>query len=239
MKFLFLDFETTWTQPVDATKCNIIEIGAVLYCPYSRVPEVLNNTLVYHEAYGKIPPELENLTGISQELLEREGMDPKLALIELNKLIKKSTHVVAHNGTKFDKIVYEKECERHGLEVIDRVWIDTKLDIPYPDTIKTRKLTYLAAEHGFLNPFTHRALFDCLTMLKVFEKYQYDKVIQNAKSPIYRVIAQVSYDDRHLAKERGYYWDGEKKVWYKELKESFVKKEKEEAPFNIVTIKEE
>ena len=44
----------------------------------------------------------------------------------------------------------------------------------------------------------------------------------------------MSFQDKDLAKARGYYWDGPTKTWFKPMKLSQFEKEKEEAPFVCV-----
>ena len=87
-----------------------------------------------------------------------------------------------------------------------------------PPAITTRKLTHLAAEHGFLNPFPHRAVSDVLTMLKVLSHYDIAPVLESARQPSFTVKACVSYDDREKAKARGYRWDAARKIWTKIVK---------------------
>ena len=230
MLLLGLDFETTWTEPVDPTRARITEIGAVLFDWDLGKPIQLLSTYVWDEDYPKSPDKLVKLTGITDDMLKSMGKSSMTALIELNALIKKADYVVAHNGSIFDKIIYENESSKYG-NTVSKPWIDTRIDVDYPEEISTRKLTHLAAEHGFVNPFAHRALFDALTMLKLLDHYPIDKVIANSKFPLIHSIAKVSYQDRDLAKARGYYWDGENKTWFKPMKENRFEQEEKDAPF--------
>lgn len=237
MYILGLDFETTWTDPVNPKLARPTEVGAVLYDTEKRMPVRIYNSLVYDPSdYPSSPQELVDLTGISDDMLEKNGIMPNEMLEVLNSLMDISDYVLAHNGTEFDKVIYEEECERWGARVVELHWIDTKTDVPYPDHIKTRKLTHLAADHGFANPFSHRALFDVLTMLKVCEEYDFTEIVKLSKEPNVTVVANVSYHDRELAKKRGYYWDGENKRWKKQMKENQVAQEEKDAPFRIVVL---
>lgn len=230
---LGIDFETTWTEPVSPMLARPTELGAILYDTEGRKPLKMYNTLVYDGDYPPSPDELVQLTGITDEMLKEHSIGPASMLDTLNSMIEECDYMVGHNGLEFDKIIYEQECERWAMRPVDMPWIDTKTDVPYPDHIKTRKLTHLAADHGFANPFSHRALFDVLTMLKVMEEYDFNEIIELSKQPNVRVIANVSYHDRELAKKRGYYWDGENKRWTKVMKEEQAKKEKMEAGFPV------
>ena len=84
-------------------------------------------------------------------------------------------------------------------------------DVPYPETIATRKLTYLAADHGIVNPFAHRALFDVITMMQtcveLFRKRNPTAVFPEpeCRSHPHGVMT------REAAKQMGFRWDGQNK----------------------------
>lgn len=231
MKLLALDFETTWENPVDVKVLRITEIGAVLMDWGTKSPLLMMSEFVHSPEYPKSPTELVELTGITDEMLVKYGKNPRTSLKDLNVLMREADYVVAHNGSLFDRPLYKNECYRHVVDIVDTPWIDTRTDIIYPSNIKARKLTHLAAEHGFVNPFAHRALFDCLTMMKVLSLYPIEEVIALAKEPLINCVARVSYQDRDLAKSRGYYWNGEDKSWFKPMKESQFEEEEANAPF--------
>ena len=91
----------------------------------------------------------------------------------------------------------------------------------------TNNLNYLAADHGFINPFAHRAIFDVLTMFKVLENYDLNKIVENSKEEKVNLIAQVSYSERNKAKALGYKWiDGS---WKKTVRNSQIEVEREKA----------
>jgi DNA polymerase III subunit epsilon len=240
---LGLDFETTG---LDFDKDRITEIGAVLWDCASNAPVVIYNELVHHADAPPITEEITKLTGITQTMIDEFGVRPAVAFTELNRLIQKATHVVAHNGSGFDKPMLEAQMKRYAsasevgpLRDIERnfewtkPWVDTCIDIDFPPHITTRKLTHLAAEHGFLNPFSHRAAFDVLTMLKVLALYPLQPVLESAALPMKTLIACVSYDDREKAKARGYRWRGESKTWVRHMKAHKAEAEKAEAGFRV------
>jgi DNA polymerase III epsilon subunit-like protein len=231
MLLLGIDFETTWTEPVSPMLARPTEVGAVLYDTEDRKPKRIYSALVCDGDYPPSPEALVKLTGITDQMLKDHGIGPASMLDSLNDLICECDYMVGHNGIEFDKVIYEQECDRWAMRTVDKPWIDTKTDVPYPEEIKTRKLTYLAAEHGFANPFSHRALFDVLTMLNIMERYDFDEIIKLSHEPNVKVIASVSFKDKDLAKKRGYYWDGEEKIWAKVMKAKQAEKEKAEAPF--------
>lgn len=224
MLLLGLDFETTG---LDFAKDRIIEVGAVLWDTTRGVPVRMLSELVSHPDSDECPEvseEITRITGITQADLDQFSVPWMEARRALNGMALAADAVVAHNGTGFDQPMLCAHLDRleHSqaphLEIWRGPWIDTCTDVDYPPAITTRKLTHLAAEHGFLNPFPHRAVSDVLTMLKVLSHYDIGPVLESSRQPSFTVRAMVSYDDREKAKARGYRWDGGKKVWTKIVK---------------------
>ncbi|MFK8139296.1 MAG: exonuclease domain-containing protein [Bdellovibrionales bacterium] len=214
MLLLGLDLETTglsWEFD------RIIEIGAVVWDTDESRPVAIQSELV-NIGEQSLPKIISDLTGIFDKDLAKFGISEKQALLSTINLAEHCDYVVAHNGNSFDKKFLDKALESHGLE-LSLPWIDTMHDVPYSDGIKTRKLSYLATEHAFLNPYSHRACFDVLTMFKVLENYDINEVVELSKSPTVKVQAVVSYDDRNKAKEAGFRWDSSNRAWVKEMKE--------------------
>lgn len=233
MKILSLDFETTWTNPVDVSKARITEVGAVLFDWESKKPLEIFSQFLHDNTYPESPPELVALTGITDEMLKEFGLPPIAQLDYLTHLMAKADYIVAHNGAGFDRPLLGHELARENMIMPETLWLDTRMDILYPSHIKSRKLVYLAAEHGFLNPFAHRAIFDCLTTFEILKRYPIEDTIALAKQPMVWAIARVSFQQKHLAKDAGYYWDGERKLWFKPMKESLFMNEKENQPFVV------
>jgi DNA polymerase-3 subunit epsilon len=239
MYLLGLDFETTG---LDVTQDRIIEVGAVLWDTEIEAPIQMLNALV--NSGVQVSQEITSLTGIRQADVDKFGIQPLEALTLLADLMAESEVVVAHNGNGFDRPLLECECKRHNVELLDMHWIDTTLDVPYPESTKTRKLVHLAAEHGFINPFAHRALSDVLTMLKVLSHYDIQEVVRISKEPNITLVAQVKkpWEDAapegakevDKAKARGYRFNGGNKKWLKTVKQSDIQKERVHGEF-IVT----
>lgn len=218
MLVLGLDFETTGLNPeLD----RVTEIGAVLWCTERRCPVEMYSQLIFEDNYPEITKEITEITGIDKKMLDMHAVGINEGLAKLVGLMSKADAYMAHNA-EFDKNFFIAEMQRNTeLKVIDfeKPWIDSQCDLPYPNKIKTRKLEHLAAEHKFLNPFSHRALFDVLTMFQVFNQYSLEEVLRYATTPNITVKANVKYDTRHLAKEQGFRWNGEDKQWEKVIKE--------------------
>jgi len=226
MLLLGIDVETTG---LDTEKDRITEIGAVLWDSEAKKPLAMLSELCVFEDMPELSELIINLTGITQDMLDNYAVFPKELFIELFSLMRVADACVAHNAP-FDKGMLESNAKSIDLELPDIPWIDTTVDVPYPDNIKTRKLTHLAAEHGFVNPFAHRAVFDVLTMLVVLSNYDAAEVLELSKSPSVILVANTKKPwldqapegkkQSDLAKCLGFRWNGAKKTWEKQVKQA-------------------
>jgi len=240
-----LDFETTG---LDTAKDLVTEVGAVLWDTDAHRPVSVMSTLVYHEgedgqAPAPLTPEIVRLTGITDDDLKRYGVAPGRAFLDLRAFAQTARYILAHNGKAFDRPMWQSNAARLGLTLPETPWIDTDADIPYPDHIGTRKLTYLCAEHGFVNPFSHRAVFDVLSMLKVVACYDFAEIIAYSEQPTLtvKIIVPPPWEDaavgNNKAKELGFRYDGASKTWRKQLKENRLGKETNAAsPYKVVIV---
>lgn len=230
MKILGIDYETTGLDP---QKDRITEAGLVLWDSDSKQPVRITGFLVKTPA--PVSAEITALTGITNELLATYGVEPKSALTATLGMIAQADFMCAHNGTDFDRLFLEAECARIGTGPKTLPWIDTRTDLPVAayKRGKSASLKYMAADHGFVYP-AHRAVNDVLAMFEILAMYDIDEVIKRAQTPNVHVRAVVSFDDKHLAKERGYFWKPDAKLWVKPLKADEVDAEKLAAPFPVV-----
>jgi len=235
VRLIGIDVETTGLDPeVD----EITEIGwAVFDAKNWRKPLALHSHLITVES--PIRPEITELTGIDQALLKEAGISASSVLALLASHIEQFgvSYMVAHNAD-FDRAFIEKAWAKYSVPHKKTPWLDTKKDIPFPREYASRSLVTLAAEHGFLNPFPHSALFDVVTMMKILEKYDIEKVVAYHNEPNVFVKAMVDYDSRDKAKKRGYSWQEhsgrfEERSWIKCIKVSQLENEKNSAPFSV------
>lgn len=223
-----LDFETTG---VDVAKDDIIEVGAVLWdterAAPLRIMSVLVNPCIESEGPPELSTEIQELTGILPADLEKYGVSTGNACTALSKLCKDAEWIVAHNGLDFDRPMLVNACNPESRphlfgEMFPQPWIDTMMDIPLKPRIVKSSLSLLAAQHGFLNPFEHRAVFDVMTMLKLAQHYSWDEIVARAKTPAVRVIAQVPFEQKDLAKASKFYWDPNRRVWTKVMRQGVI-----------------
>lgn len=235
MILLGIDVETTGLDPeVD----EITEIGAVLYDTELKTPIKIYSELVIGEK--EIPDNVIELTGITNELRNEHGIHQVNVARHVFEMIKKADYFVAHNA-KFDySFILKLLKKRLDLSETGDIAIDvicTQKDIEYPEGCRHKNLLYVSAYYGFINPFPHRAVTDVFTMLKVLDNFDINEVIEFSKMPEVEVIAHVSFAEKDKAKDAGFKWNPENKIWFKILKEKHFEAEKETYNFKYEVLK--
>ena len=211
MLLVGVDTETTGLSPTDD---RITEIGAVAWDTDHATPVAFFHRFIKQEK--PLPDFIKELTGLTDEILTKYGVPESQAFTEFTHFIGGSEYLVAQNAP-FDKGMIEAGYLRNSLFIPEKQWVDTVKDVPYPPRIKTKSLVSVAAEHGFLNPFPHRALTDVLTMLTVMSKYPIEKILENALEPKVLIWAKTTYKEKDLAKAAGFYYNSERKMWFKSI----------------------
>jgi DNA polymerase-3 subunit epsilon len=208
----------------------------VLWDTVLKAPIKLFGTLVDPGSYAVWEGATEHtlaavdVNGITPELCDKYGMDDEKALKYVLSWYGSADVACAHNGNFFDRPLLDAWAARYGLDSQkSKTWIDTMIDIERPKK-NSGRLVYMAADHGFLNPFPHRAMFDVMTTLTTLNKYDLDPVLTLAKSPTKVVKALVPFEQKDLAKSRGYfpvYENGKFARWELPVKEINVERERE------------
>ena len=224
-----IDLETGGAFDLPLEENFIVELGLVVWDTDLNSPVALHNWLVNE---GKeMHPEASEYNGITNKMLQEWGEPQCEVLNQTAIIIESCDYIVAQNGGNFDEPIIMNASEFERITFPKKHWIDTKTDVPYPKNCMSRNLTYLTAFHKMVNCFAHRAVTDVLMMMEILSKYPLDKVLEISHSPTLRVVADVSFDKKHLAKDAGFYWDGSRKEWFKDIKELFYKDEASKWPF--------
>lgn len=212
---------------------RVIEIGAALWDWDAGQPVSMISEIVNEPDRLKISSELEDLTGISETICTKWGLEGKhieATLRNLAAMMNRADYCMAHNGTNYDEPMLEAMFKRFNLEMPATVWIDTMVDIEFPFKIKGRSMALLEHAHGFINPFPHRAITDVLAMFKIVSHYDINRMTKLAESPIVKIIAKLNAPNwrnanevdafnkikNKVAKAR-FKWNPSKKIWYKEI----------------------
>ena len=217
MRGLFLDFEAT---DKDVQTARITQVAFSVWDIEEKKELYHFSSLILPEGEYEIDPVAAQITGISKEQLEKFGAPFLEAFSVLVGHFSGVDFLAAHNLHNYDLPLLKNELNRVGRELgATPLLVDTRFDIPWPEHIETRKLTYLGAEFGIVNPAAHSARHDVDLMALLLFRFPIEKTMERAKSPQVWVRANVSYDNREKAKAHRFLWDGNNKWWVKLLKQ--------------------
>ena len=218
---LIIDTETSGLDP-DAHHC--LEIGAILFDIPSRQVLAQMSCLFpvesnAAEAINRIPAAVTRLP---------QPWKPGLDYFQ--ELLNAADLLVAHNAA-FDR----QWLGRGHLPATNLPWLCSMEDMRWPKEKQLRSrpsVRDLALAYEIPVWAAHRALSDCIYLAEVFRRCdQLEQLIERGLEPRSLMRAQVSYDDRQLAREAGFRWnDPVKGAWTRRLSAS----EAEELPFAVV-----
>ena len=205
---LILDTETTALRP-DEGQC--IEVGAVLF----HVPQRAVLTQVsFLLPCDRNPAEAVN--GIPAEVTRLRQPWPS-ALACFQAMAAQADAVLAHNAS------FDRQWFGQGhLPLLEKPWICSMEDMRWPASLglrSTPSVVSLALAYGVPVWAAHRALTDCTYLVQVFQRcVDLEQRLSAALEPRSLMRAEVSYSDRHLAREAGFRWDQPvAKAWTRRL----------------------
>ena len=218
MKLLITDLETTGLDP---KQDKIIEVGAILYSvEYQCTLQQLSTLLPCEENPTEAINKINHLatTEVSNN-----------ALLQIYKeWVKEADYMVAYNA----------DFEKSWLKGItkEKIWICAYEDIIWPGNHKKTNLVATALNHGVGVSVAHRALADCQILAQLFDRMtdlsgMIEMTLLRACEKKYKVIAKVSYDENQKAKNEHFRWEKETKRWYKVMRESEYRQEKDKYNF--------
>ncbi|MBN3490580.1 3'-5' exonuclease [Acholeplasma equirhinis] len=163
---LIFDFETTG---LSAANDRIIEVGAVKLKKAGDRYEVVESMNELIKQPEPISAFITNLTGITNEMLKKDGIDEEIAFQMLNNLIDEDTLLVAYNlafDIGFLLKLFQKYVEKNYAiknDILDCMAV-YKDRYPYP-----HKLMNAVETFGIVNENAHRASDDALATFKVLQ----------------------------------------------------------------------
>ena len=159
--FIVLDLETTG---FDAARQEIIEIAAIRYRK-GETRHAIFQSLV--KPKQKVPRKITEITGITQEMVAKEGRPLSEVLHEFNAFIG-TARLVAFNA-QFDMRFLAAARENHNLpKSTNPVSCALKMARRAWPRRQSHRLDALAADGGFANGQAHRALEDARRALIVY-----------------------------------------------------------------------
>jgi DNA polymerase-3 subunit epsilon len=205
---IILDVETTGLDP---ETCEIIEIGLVEFGMLSDGSSAILETYGgLEEPAGSISEEITSITGITDEQVKGRRIDWEYVRSKLEN----ASIVIAHNAP-FDRSFIERRPELSSLNLH---WGCSQRHINWSKhKIKTRALNYIAADMGFVNPFAHRAVFDCATTYRVIEPYIQELIGRSYESMFLVKAVGAAFEKKDILKANQYRWLADQRVWAKEV----------------------
>ena len=207
---LIIDTETTGLDP-QLDHC--LEVGVILFDVPSRQVLAQHSFLLpveanAAEAINRIPAAATNLP---------QPWRP--ALSYLQSLLDAADVLVAHNAA-FDRQWFG----RGHLPATDKPWLCSMEEMSWPAERLLRSrpsVRDLALAYEIPVWAAHRALTDCIYLAEVFRRCdELEQLVERGLEPRQLMRAQVSYDDRHLARDAGFRWNEPVKgAWARRLSE--------------------
>ncbi|MDP3754797.1 3'-5' exonuclease [Polaromonas sp.] len=215
-RLLILDTETTG---LDASRDRIMEL-ALLRVDVDNATGLPTGTVDVYDGLEDpgmpIPPEIQELTGISDDMVRGHKLDEQ----RVAAMLAGADLVVAHNAG-FDRPFVEARLAQFA----QLPWACSFADLDWKKEGRgSAKLTQLALELGWFYD-AHRAEMDCHALLAVLAsplpvcgQTGLAQLLSVAARPSYRLQATAApFEAKDLLKARGYRWDGEHRVWHTRL----------------------
>ncbi|NJN29982.1 MAG: 3'-5' exonuclease [Synechococcales cyanobacterium RM1_1_8] len=204
---LILDTETSGLDPAEH---SVLEIAAILYSvEHHCVLQQISTLIPGHrqdnpaEAINNIPITAVNATPVelAQYLCQTINYWGEIA-----------EYILAHNAP-FDRQWFKDHPTFPTL--YNQRWLCTCSDFTWPRQHRPgQKLIDLALAHGIGVSSAHRALTDCQLIAALCDRMtDLPGLIAQATRPKVLVRADVSFEERQLAKDAGFRWDGKTKQW--------------------------
>lgn len=214
-----LDIESTG---LDKVKDRPIEVGMTLWT--TNLNRGLENRSFLVQSDGvKVTDEITEINGITQEQVDRFGLQVDEALDEVLYVVEQAEAIVAFNGRSYDIPMFKNWAKRVGKTWPDKLVIDPyDGDLPAKSNaitpaMRPQELITMCAKNGIYFD-AHEALGDVGGMLKLMSKRPFEMVLERAKSPTVIIQSQQSRRENDKAKKHKFRWNPDQGIWWKSLK---------------------
>lgn len=198
---VIMDCETTGLDRKD----SIIELGMVR-CRYDKSGELVGvdeALSMFQEPDEPIPPEVTEITGITNDMVRGQHIDKD----EIRRMLRGDPMVMAHNA-EFDRPRFEQVFPNNCR------WACTMIGIPWLKLGHNSKAlgTILQREGWFFD--AHRTTEDCLAVAWLL--HVVPNSLQTLLAPSVKVMAvQAPYTAKDALKGNGYLWNQDYRCWSK------------------------
>jgi DNA polymerase-3 subunit epsilon len=215
-----VDVETTGTNP---NSDRIIELGICLFDydrQNGRIYKVFGSWEWFEDPGFSIPPEITNITGITDEMVAGHRIDDRA----VSDLLGRVVLVIAHNAS-FDRRFLERRLPAFAT----KHWACSRSHIDWnAEGIRSSALEFVAYSLGFFHD-GHRAANDCRATLHALAqplpgtgRLALQALLEQARLPTWRSWARdAAIEKKDALKARGYAWSrgdfGRPRCWYRDV----------------------
>lgn len=203
MKYIaILDTETTSLQPPPIGKT--IEVAVMLFDVKRAQPVSSFSSLLKADSN-----EAAHINGIPPEMLS-EAADPNEVWRAVKWLIAPAEAIVAHRA----------EFDQQFVPDFGKPFVCSKTDVQWVGDRRGDSLVQLALSMGLGVASAHRAMADVDTLSRILTRaaemgMDLEVAMRRGMRPKVRAVAKVSYEQRDLARQAGFFWSQEKREWYR------------------------
>lgn len=209
MKALVFDTET---NGVDFSNMQLLEISwAILHIESMELIKVGGG--IVNSGVEENPA--EHINHISPSILQH-GTPVVHMLKFFQHDLSQVDHVLAHN-IQFDVDVCEVVSKRIGMNIVWPNKVCTFNDYSWPEIVTGRKVTHMATDLGITVKNAHRALYDVLMLCECLQKCGSALFLKVVSSNKVEIVADVDFQNKDKAKQKGFSWNPECKKWCKNI----------------------
>lgn len=233
MNLLVIDFETQDDNPKTT---RVTEVGAAWFFDECAEETGKVSQFCYEPDYPPQTPFIADLTGISDDMLKKDGLPRGEVFVKtLLPLVERAEVIFAHKKS-FDQTIFESTCKALEIDFPKREWICTLAEVKWPKKFTCLKLGHIAFEYGmfdvrvddqnnwaqktlmlpeFDRTKLHRAGDDAEILLAIIQrKLKLDDVLAYAREPWVYFKADClgpwkdGGEQTGIAKKLGFSWEG-------------------------------
>lgn len=214
---VIVDLETTG---LDATKDRIMEIGLIEFGVEGHAAPIITRCYGALQDPGiPVSEEVLRITGLTEASLKGQTIDWDI----VRGFFQRSALVIAHNAD-FDRGFLE--ASGHLAEIALH-WACSMRHINWhKHRFGSLSLNYLAADHGFVNPFAHRAIFDCATTFRIVSPHLQELIERSYEREFTIKAVGSPFETKDVLKQRGYRWDQLERCWNRIVPASDLEEER-------------
>jgi DNA polymerase-3 subunit epsilon len=219
---LIVDLETTGLDPAAD---RIIEIGLLEFgVEGDGAPQLIRTYGALQDPGVPLAEDIQRITGLNDRVLAGQAIDWEV----VRGFFARASIAVAHN-MDFDRKFLESSGELGGERFPQKIhWGCSLRHIDWRGKrFGSLALNYLAADHGFVNPFAHRAVFDCATTFRLVAPHIKELIIRSYEREYLVKAVGSPFETKDVLRQRGYRWDAGERCWSRVVTETGLPEERQ------------